>query len=322
MVCLESREEMPARDWEIEEALGEGVTLHTRLGPKGILGENEKAIGLETLKVRSVFDAEGRFNPSFIEGTESTIPADTIILAIGQASDLSFIREEDQIEIGRRGIIAVDPETLTTSAPGIYAGGDVAFGPRLIIDAISDGQKAARAIDKYITGKERKKPIIKMSINRFLERDEDYERIPRQKIPTIPTDRRVGIAEVELGFPDEIAIKEGKRCLKCNINTIFNSSKCLLCGGCVSICPMSCYRLVRLDKIQGDQSLERLVDAKIKIPLASFYKAEDKGEILQRATAMIKDETLCIRCGLCEKRCPTGAITMETFQFEEMLVDD
>src|SRR3990167_9256456 len=125
-----------------------------------------------------------------MEGTEAVMPADTIILAIGQASDLSFIREEDQIDITPRGTIPVNPETLATSAPGIYAGGDVAFGPRLIIDAVADGQKAARAIDRYITGKERRKPIIKMSANRFLERYEDYERIPRQVIPTIPTNRR------------------------------------------------------------------------------------------------------------------------------------
>ncbi|MFQ6092670.1 MAG: FAD-dependent oxidoreductase [bacterium] len=309
MICLESREEMPAHDWEIEEATGEGVVIHTRLGPSRILGRDGQVVGLETVAVKSVFDEQGRFNPTFIEGTESVIDGDTVILAIGQASDLSFLRESDGIEVTPRGTIAVDPDSLATTAEGIFAGGDVAFGPRLIIDAIADGQKAARAIDEYVTGKKQPKKRMRMRLIKSYDRYEDYDRIARQKVPTIPTERRVGIAEVELGFPDEAAVLEGERCLKCAINTIFNGQKCILCGGCVDVCPEDCLRLVKLDEMEGDERLAALLEAR--------YGALRSGERAISGTAMIKDEERCIRCGLCHERCPTGAITMEVFEFEE-----
>lgn len=313
MICLESREEMPAHDWEIDEATGEGVVIHTRLGPSRILGRDGKVIGLETIAVKSVFDEQGRFNPSFIGGTESVIKGDTVILAIGQACDLSFLRPRDGIKVTPRGTIAVDPDTLATTAPGIFAGGDLAFGPRLIIDAIADGQKAAKAINEYITGKKQPTKRMKMRLMKSYDRYEDYDRIPRQKVPTIPTDRRVGIAEVELGFSDETAILEGKRCLKCAINTIFNSEKCILCGGCVDVCPEYCLRLVKLSEIEGDEKLTKLIEARYGTSLQELLS--DKTTV--SGTAIIKNEERCIRCGLCHERCPTGAITMEVFEFEE-----
>ncbi|HEX6231386.1 MAG TPA: FAD-dependent oxidoreductase, partial [Actinomycetota bacterium] len=132
VVALEARHEMPASGFEIEETELEGITIQHRLGPTRILGETQVE-GLETLDVSSVFDPDGRFNPRFIEGTEKTIPCDSVILAIGQAPDLSWLRSEDGVEVSPRGTIAVDPETLATSAPAVYAGGDVAFGPRNLI---------------------------------------------------------------------------------------------------------------------------------------------------------------------------------------------
>ncbi|MFQ6618100.1 MAG: FAD-dependent oxidoreductase, partial [Fidelibacterota bacterium] len=152
IVCLESRSEMPAHEWEVNEALNEGILIHPSLGPKRILSEGGRVIGLETVAVKSVFDDEGRFNPTFIPGSESIIEADTVILAIGQIPDLSYIRSDDGIEITKSGLISVDRYTLATSAPGIFAGGDVAFGPRLVIEAIADGKRAAESIIEHITG--------------------------------------------------------------------------------------------------------------------------------------------------------------------------
>ncbi len=313
MICLESREEMPAHDWEIEESIGEGVAIHTRLGPGRILGRDGKVIGLETIRVKSVFDDQGRFNPTFIENTESVIEGDSVILAIGQASDLSFLQDSDGIKVTPRGTIAVDPETLATTAPGIFAGGDVAFGPRLIIDAIADGQKIARAIDEYITGKKQPQKTMRMRLIKSYDRYEDYDRIPRQKVPTIPIDRRVGIAEVELGYSDNAAILEGKRCLKCAINTIFNSKKCILCSGCVDVCPEYCLRLIKLDEMEINEKLAALIEARY----GASWEELRSGETAMSGTAIIKDEERCIRCGLCHERCPTGAITMEVFEFKE-----
>ncbi|MBI3008114.1 MAG: FAD-dependent oxidoreductase [Candidatus Omnitrophica bacterium] len=299
LVCLESRKEMPAHPWEVEEAEKEGIIIHPSLGPKRIVGAEGKVVGLETIDVQSVFDSDGRFNPAFKAGTEKVIEGTSVILAIGQASDLSFITKEDGIEMTRRGTIAVNEETLAATASGIYAGGDVAFGPRNVIQAVADGQKAARAIDYYLKGRREQKKIAKFTVLKDHRMSKGYDAIERQKVPVLPLDRRIGIAEVELGFPDNAAKEEGKRCLKCFINTIFDSSKCILCGGCVDVCPEYCLKMVRINNIEGDENLVKLIGKKGGVQ-----------------TAMLKDETKCIRCGLCARRCPTGTITMEMFEIE------
>jgi len=310
LICLESREEMPAHPWEVEEAEKEGIILHPSLGPRKIIGAQGKAVGLETIDVQSVFDRDGRFNPIFRAGTEKVIDCESIVLAIGQASDLSFITGEDGLEITKRGVIAVSDETLATTAPGIYAGGDVAFGPRNVIQAVADGQKAAKSIDDYLRARpvrnntEAAKNGEISNRARFTKVKEHkmergYDAIKRQKMPVLPLDRRIGIAEVESGFPDDVAKEEGKRCLRCYINTIFDGTKCILCGGCVDVCPEYCLKMVKTVEIEGNEAFIKLV--------------RSKGNA---ATAMLKDETKCIRCGLCAKRCPTGTITMEMFELE------
>jgi formate dehydrogenase (NADP+) beta subunit len=143
LVCLESRTEMPASEEEIEEGLVEGIKIHPSLGPKKFVGQNGKVTGLEVIRCTSVFDAQRRFSPTFAPGTETLIPCDTVILAIGQASDVSFLKPADGVEITRQGTLKIDPATLMTTAPGIFAAGDIAFGPRLIINAVADGKKAA-----------------------------------------------------------------------------------------------------------------------------------------------------------------------------------
>src|SRR6266511_4384198 len=153
IVALENRQEMPAHGFEIEEAENEGIEILHRLGPKRILG-TDHVEGLETLDVSSVFDPDGRFNPRFVEGTEKSITCDSVILAIGQAPDLSWLDPNDGIEVSPRGTIAVERDSLATSAPGIYAGGDVACGPRNLIDAIGDGRRAAASIHRMLTGEE------------------------------------------------------------------------------------------------------------------------------------------------------------------------
>jgi NADPH-dependent glutamate synthase beta subunit-like oxidoreductase len=343
VVCLESWEEMPAQRFEIEEALAEGVRIIPRLGPKRILAKDGRVCGLETLAVRSIFDAQGRFNPSFIEGSESMLEADSIIMAIGQTSDLDFLRPEDGVAVTPRGTIQVDRETLATTAPGIYAGGDVAFGARIFIEGVENGHRAARAIHSYLTGTsvavgERMQwraldPVRQVLVGepgtgpRLPLVNADFLQTKREAPPALPIERRIGIAEVELPYLEPAAQAQGRRCLTCSINTIFHGDRCILCGGCVDICPTSCLRMVPVNRIEGNAALERLVQARYGIPLAEF--AEDspvrtggtamipQGPVM--GTAMIKDETRCIRCGLCALRCPTGAITMEQFTFQEIL---
>jgi formate dehydrogenase beta subunit len=149
IVCLERRDEMPAALEEIEEAETEGIIMRDGRGPKRVLGQGGKVAGLETIRTRSVFDSSGRFNPTFEENSESTIECDTVILAIGQAPRLDFLTPKDGVEISVRGLVVADRNTLMTTAPGVFAGGDCVFGPRLIIDSVGDGKRIAAAVDEF-----------------------------------------------------------------------------------------------------------------------------------------------------------------------------
>lgn len=290
VVALEARYEMPAHEFEIVEAEEEGISIHHRLGPSRILG-GHGVEGLETLDVSSVFDPDGRFNPRFIEGTERVIRCDSIILAIGQAPDLSWLEPGDGVEVSQRGVIAVDRGSLATSAPGVYAGGDVAFGPRNLIDAIGDGRRAAAAIHRRITGESagaapspHRRLLPVTVVNRPVS---NYDAIPRIRIPSVETERRVGVPEIELGYTEEQARLEGGRCLQCFLNVELDADLCILCGGCVDICPEGCVRIVPLEDISG-------------------LSAPGHGP----ASALIIQEDRCIRCALCVERCPTDALSM------------
>ena len=164
LVCLERREEMPAALEEIEEAEEEGIIMHPGFGPKRIIGKDGKVMALETLKTKWVFDQNKRFNPAFYENSESQIECDTIIMAIGQAPRLDFLTPEDNVDFSPRGLIAVNPQTLMTSAAGIFAGGDCVFGPRLIIDSVGDGKRAAVGIDEFLRGGKHPEPVIEVEV--------------------------------------------------------------------------------------------------------------------------------------------------------------
>jgi formate dehydrogenase (NADP+) beta subunit len=290
VVSLESRGEMPAHEFEIEEAEREGIQFVHRKGPKRILGDG-RVEGLETLDVASVFDPDGRFNPRFIEGSESLIPCDSVILAIGQAPDLSWLHPEDGIEVSARGTIAVDRDSLATSAPGVYSGGDVAFGPRNLIDAIGDGRRAAASIHRYLGGDQPPvaaptrvgRTIPLKLVNRPVL---GYDAVPRVAVPSVTSDRRIGVPEVELGYTAEQARLEASRCLQCFLNISLEVDLCILCGGCVDICPEHCIRIVPMEEIVTDPAP------------------------LEPASALILQEERCIRCGLCIERCPTDALSM------------
>ena len=325
LVCLEKREEMPAFEEEIEEGLQEGLRIHPSLGPKRFLGKGGKLTGLETIRCTSVFDAQHRFNPVFEADTESIIPCDTAILAIGQASDLSFLTPEDGVETTRQGTIKIDPDTLMSTAPGIFAAGDIAFGPRLIISAVADGKKAAENVDRYLQGAAWKpKPkYVQITVLDHHKMATEYDEYSRLAVPVIPTERRTGVAEVEMGYTEEQARREASRCLQCWINTIFDGNEaegteCILCGGCVDVCPENCLMLVPLSQLKvSDQTKAQLIqEAHHHEGTLQHLKAGDLPA--SQGSVMVKDETICIRCGLCAERCPAHTITMEAFEtFDE-----
>ena len=321
LVCLESREEMPASEEEIAEGLVEGIRIHPALGPKQFVGKNGKVTGLEVIRCTSVFDAQHRFNPTFASGTEAVIPCDTVILAIGQASDLSFLSPADGIETTRQGTLKIDPETLMTTAPGIFGAGDIAFGPRLIISAVADGKKAAEQIDRYLRGAEwQPKPkYVQITVLDHHQMASHYDEYSRLAVPVIPLERRTGVAEVETGFTEEQARLEASRCLQCWINTIFegteaNGSECILCGGCVDVCPENCLQLVPLSQFSFSRETRDQLTSTSAARANELLHLSAEELSVGKGSVMVKDETLCIRCGLCAARCPVHTITMEAYE--------
>ncbi len=311
--CLESESEMPASREEVEEATLEGVRFVYRVGPKRIVGDGRTAKGVEFLRVSRVFDTNGRFDPQFIEGSEFLMDADTVIVAIGQTGDFSFLHPADGVST-RGGRIIIDPDTLATTAPGIFAGGDAAFGPRIAIHAVANGKRAAKSIDTFLRGVARPDAddAVEVVLEHRWERDLDFEGIPRQKPPTRPLERRIGIAEVEECFSEEVARREGSRCLRCWTNTIFEQqprlgTECILCGGCQDICPENCIEIVPTSRVKSLPPNVR--------ELAPVIVGDAR-----IGTIMLKNEEVCIRCGLCAARCPTGTITMRSFLRKESAI--
>jgi NADPH-dependent glutamate synthase beta subunit-like oxidoreductase/ferredoxin len=289
VVALESPEEIPADPEEIAEAEAEGITIVYRRGPHAFLGEG-RVTGLETIEVVSVFDERGRFAPTFRPWSEDVIPADTVILAVGQTADLDLLAGGPELDRTPGGVV-VDPTTLRTSHPKVWAGGDVAHGPRNLIDAIADGRRAAgsilaalgRAAPAEATPVDHP-PSVRVSLRTGYRRvDSGYDAISRRPVPMVATDRRVGFAEVERGYDEVDAQTEALRCLRCFDNVMLSPELCILCGLCVDICPTDCIVIVR---------------------------ADTAGVGIAAQSALLLDEDHCIRCGLCVNRCPPGALSM------------
>lgn len=314
IVSLETFEEMPVLKTtqgheEFEEARKEGVRFLTRRGPKRFLGDGHLR-AVELRRVLAVFDEDGRFAPRYDDTDVVTLEADGCILAIGQKADLSFLTPEDGIALTPAGTIRVDPQTLATSAPGVFAGGDVAFGPRNLIEAVANGKRAARSIHEHLSPLEARVEVtldIEKLPTTHYRMMAGFEKLDREAAPTLDVGRRTGIAEVEIGYDAETARRQAARCLVCHVQTIYDPEKCVLCNRCVDVCPEYCLAIVPFEDLDLDEATREALAAQAEaggLPLA----------------AMVKDDERCIRCGLCAIRCPTDAMTMERFTIVEQLI--
>jgi len=319
LVCIEPREEMPASKEEILEAEEEGIILHPGFGPKQIIGETGRVKAIEALRTKATKDAVGRFNPTFFEKSETSFSCDTVILAIGQSTALEFLTPGDGIQVSPRGLIVTNPRTLMTSTPGVFAGGDCVFGPRLIIDSVGDGKRIAVGIDEYLRGVSIPDPVIEVGVYERHSMPQDFMELVRESVPMLPLERRTGMTEVEIGFDEKSAMAEARRCLHCWVNTVFegtevDGSECILCGGCVDVCPEQCFSLVPLQNLAIEDDARAFMEENrelFDVELRGVSPSE-LGKVT--GSVMIKDETRCIRCGLCAERCPVKEISMEAYE--------
>ncbi|MEK6699775.1 MAG: FAD-dependent oxidoreductase [Nitrospirota bacterium] len=317
LVCLEDFDHMLADKIEIDEGEEEGIERLNSFGPDRInLDDRGSVRSLLFKKVISVFDSEGKFNPRYDASDTMTLPADTIIFTVGQAYDLSFLDKCGlNVDMTERGTIKTGADKMSTSVPGLFVAGDLAYGQKLVIDAVASGKKAALAVHEHISGTRLRLDASEdhgVLPGNQVWHPADYEKVKRRPVPVAATAGRLksGASIVEQGFTKEMAREQGGRCLNCAVNTIFNGDRCILCGGCADVCPEYCLRLVSLESIKGDETL------------AALYRNRYGSDAVGMGSAIIKDEDRCIRCGLCAERCPVDAITMERFSFKEVLTSE
>lgn len=309
LVSLEGLEEMPADTIEIVEGSEEGIERLNGWGPTAILRTSAGAVeGVAFKRCLRVYDEQRRFSPLFDEADTRTIACDTVLLAVGQSPVTRFLENGgEDVDMARPGWPKVDPTTLATSAPGVFVAGDLAHGTRLLIDAVASGKAAARSVYTYLTGR----PLHATALTAHLElpgyrRERGYESIRRQAVPVRHPADRLTLAgtEVELGYTAHLAMREASRCLDCGVTPVFDGTRCVLCGGCVDVCPTECLKLVPLSAMAATPA----IDAAIEGALGAAIDRESH-------SAILKDEERCIRCALCVMRCPADAIAMERVTF-------
>lgn len=309
LMSLETLEEMPADTLEIHEGDEEGVERWNGWGPLAIQRDgNGKVTGVLARRCLRVFDEQRRFAPVFDDAQQQVIECDTVLLAVGQAPNLAFLADGGQdVEEFRPGWPKVDAKTLRTTAKDVFVAGDLAHGTRLLIDAVASGKAAARSIYRHLTGRalEPEATTAHVELARY-RRERGYESIRRVAIPSIEPSARLAGQEVvvESGYDERAARREASRCLDCGVAPVFDGARCVLCGGCVDVCPTQCLKLVALAELDGGAALAGAVEAQL-----------EPGAALEENTAILKDEDRCIRCALCAQRCPADAIAMERFAF-------
>jgi len=311
-------EEMKASPWEKEDAMHEGIPIHNYLVPKEFTHESGKLTGVNFEKVKAEFDAKGRRKLIPAGEPLQHFPCDDVLVAVGQENAFPWIERDAGIEFDDAGMPKIDDKTMASSHPRVFFGGDSAFGPKNIIWAVAHGHEAAVSIDKVLNGEDiadrpasavelvsQKMGIHEWSYDNEIELDKRYKVPLRDKVIALKDIK----AEVELGFDEQLALKECGRCLNCDVQTVFSAQLCIECDACVDICPMDCITFTA----NGEEAdLRQRLTAPSKDLSQDLYVQDG----LKTGRIMAKDEDVCLHCGLCAERCPTGAWDMQKFLLE------
>jgi NADPH-dependent glutamate synthase beta subunit-like oxidoreductase len=310
--------EMKASPWEKEDAMGEDIPIHNFLVPKEVTHENGKLTGIFFEKVKAEYDAKGRRRLVPTGEPDVHFPCDDILVAVGQENAFPWIERDIGVEFDEWGMPKVDAETMRSTHQKVFFGGDAAFGPKNIIWAVAHGHEAALSIDLLCNGEDvnlrpRQRTTLssqKMGIHEW-SYDNDISLDLRFKVPHAPKEKTLKDVnmEVELGYNIELAFKEAQRCLNCDVETVFDAKLCIECDACTDICPMDC---ITFTPNAEETQLRTLLTAPAKNATQDLYVSTD----LKTANVMVKDEDVCLHCGLCAERCPTGAWDMKKFTLD------
>jgi len=308
-------EEMKASPWEKEDAMHEGIPILNFLVPKEFTHEKGRLTGVVFEKVVAQYDEKGRRSLVPSGEADRHFECDDVLVAIGQENSFPWIERGIGLDFDRWGMPKVDPVTMQSSIPRVFFGGDAAFGPKNIIWAVAHGQQAAISIDKLLSGedvKDRPPPNVtlisqKMGIHEW-SYDNQISNDLRYKVPL----RELNVAlkdvkvEVELGFDQKLAYLEAERCFNCDVQTVFTAELCIECDACVDICPVDC---ITFTENAEEEELRKHLNAPAKNLTQDLYVSDT----LKTGRILAKDEDVCLHCGLCAERCPTGAWDMRKF---------
>jgi len=308
-------EEMKASPWEKEDAQHEGIPILNLHVPKSFEHNNGKLTGMTFQLVRAEYDAQGKRNLVPTGEPDVLVPCDEVLVAVGQENSFQWIERDCGIEFNKWGLPVLGAGTFQSTLPTVFFGGDAAYGPKNIITAVAHGHEAAVSIDRFLNHEDvtlRPPPMTnlmsqKMGIHEWSYGNEVSNDV-RFKVPWAAAETALASIkiEVELGFDAATAFKEAGRCLNCDVQTVFNRSTCIECDGCVDICPMDCITFTA----DGDEADLR---TRLKAPASNITQDLYVSDELKTGRVMVKDEDVCLHCGLCAERCPTGAWDMQKF---------
>ena len=324
VVVRSPQSEMKASDWEIEDAMKEDIPILENHAPLEFVVENGTLTGMRFEKVQPHYEDDGRRRLVSTGEEPVFLGCDEVLLAIGQQNAYPFIEPETGIVFNDQGLPELDPVTLQSSVPSIFFGGDSAFGPGNIIIAVAHGHEAAISIDHYCQGRdprERPEPYVTLAGQKLGFHDWLYDshitEDERQIVPTVDKAKTLHdrLIEVELGFAIKTGKTESKRCLNCDVQTVFDFGLCIECDACVDACPTSCINFI--ENGEEEELREQLL-----VPAHNKDQDLYVSEELPTGRVMVKDENVCLHCGLCAERCPTAAWEMIKYVYNSAIVGD